>query len=315
MGNCPSTTTSLETGQTLNVLPIEGQSQSRISFGNPLNSVSVGDDSQSSRVLVLMGMQGIQYYSHPYYTPVFSFRPTISSTFSFTTPVSSQSFLTSSDMRLKQNVETLSESVRWLEDINPVSYQLTGRSIYASDDDTLSKDSKLTASNSDERTQFGFIAQEVREIFPNLVVEDEDGMLAIDYTGFIPLLVDAVKDLSAKVKEQESVISELSSILSPNMLPSSTATIDLLNRFELKQNKPNPFNTTTQIECLLPENVTNALIYVFDLQGSQVLCIPIAERGTATVQIEASSLRPGMYIYSLIADGKEIDSKRMIITE
>jgi glycogen debranching enzyme len=32
------------------------------------------------------------------------------------------------------------------------------------------------------------------------------------------------------------------------------------------------------------------------------------------LQIEGSSLRPGMYIYTLICDNKEIDSKRMILT-
>jgi len=34
-----------------------------------------------------------------------------------------------------------------------------------------------------------------------------------------------------------------------------------------------------------------------------------------SLTIEASEFTPGMYIYSLIADGKEIDSKRMIVTE
>ena len=34
-----------------------------------------------------------------------------------------------------------------------------------------------------------------------------------------------------------------------------------------------------------------------------------------SLTIEAAELAPGMYIYSLIADGKEVDSKRMIVTE
>lgn len=52
--------------------------------------------------------------------------------------------------------------------------------------------------------------QEVREIFPNLVVEGEEGMLSIDYNGFIPVLVQAVKNLTRQVEEQANIISSLS---------------------------------------------------------------------------------------------------------
>lgn len=46
-----------------------------------------------------------------------------------------------------------------------------------------------------------------------------------------------------------------------------------------------------------------------------MLKVDINERGAVNAEIEASSLAPGMYVYSLIADGIEIDSKRMIITD
>ena len=31
--------------------------------------------------------------------------------------------------------------------------------------------------------------------------------------------------------------------------------------------------------------------------------------------INGSELQPGLYIYTLVADGKEVDTKRMILTE
>ena len=49
----------------------------------------------------------------------------------------------------------------------------------------------------------------MKEIFPDLVCEDEDGYLSVDYIGFIPILVDAVKSLKAEVEEQKSVIESL----------------------------------------------------------------------------------------------------------
>lgn len=228
-------------------------------------------------------------------------------------PISAPSFLTSSDARLKTNVQSLSEMFSGLQDVNPVSYSLSSKS--PSDPSMMSaKDSDVKAIAVDERMHFGFIAQKIQKIYPNLVVEDEEGMLAIDYTGFIPLLVEAYKELSIKVKEQEEVIAALIGQKGPSYMPASVNGL-AESKAALKQNKPNPFNTSTSIECTVPQNVASAFICVYDLQGKQVLKIDIRERGDVVNMIDASSLVPGMYIYTLITDGVEIDSKRMIITD
>ena len=56
-------------------------------------------------------------------------------------------------------------------------------------------------------------------------------------------------------------------------------------------------------------------ICVYDLSGSQKLRRDIGERGETGIRIEGNTLSPGMYVYSLIVDGAEIDSKRMILTD
>lgn len=228
--------------------------------------------------------------------------------------VKAPTFLTTSDMRLKTNVESLSERYSKLLDVNAVSYNLSSHSSDQKVSAMLSSEAESEACLEDQRTHFGFIAQEIQEIYPNLVVEDEEGILAIDYTGFIPLLVEAYKDLSNKVKEQEEIITTLAGQKGPSYMPASVNSI-MDQKAQLKQNKPNPFNSSTTIECSLPESVASAFICVYDLQGSQVIRLDIHERGTVNTVIDASSLRPGMYIYSLIADGIEVDSKRMIITD
>ena len=235
-------------------------------------------------------------------------------TFNFTYDLRAPRYYTSSDLRLKTDVKSLDDSFKGLLEINPVSYRLTQTSSSESTGmkSKVSKDVELE--ESDNAIQFGFIAQEIQKLYPNLVAEGEDGMLAIDYTGFIPLLVDAYKNLSDKVKEQEDIISALTNSQAPRYIPASA---DILNQQKalLKQNKPNPFNTSTTIECTVPQDVASALICVYDLQGKQVHRIDIRERGDVVNVIDASCLTPGMYIYSLIADGAEIDSKRMIITD
>lgn len=56
-------------------------------------------------------------------------------------------------------------------------------------------------------------------------------------------------------------------------------------------------------------------MYIYDMQGTQIRRIEIVDRGKSCVTLQGSELSAGMYIYSLIADGKEIDSKRMILTK
>ena len=286
-----------------------------LSFGSGTNATISGSGDSGS-----LGIKATSYFyitSGTFLNPLLKWRSS-DNTFVSSCDLKAPAFLTTSDARMKRDIETLNETHAGLFDITPVSYKLTAAEETSEEVSTLEKTSASTHSAevtvTDDRLHFGFIAQEIQKIYPNLVVEDEDGMLAIDYTGFIPLLVDAYKDLAGKVKEQEEVIDALLGQRGPSYMPASVNGLADV-KASLKQNRPNPFNTTTTIECSVPQSVASAFICVYDLQGKQVHRIDIRERGDVANVIDASSLAPGMYIYSLIADGAEIDSKRMIITD
>lgn len=126
--------------------------------------------------------------------------------FRFGYNIQAPSFLTASDARYKKNVSSLIGTSSKLMDLNPVSYKLS-YPVRVDSAELAQKASLATESPMDDRLHYGFIAQEIQKIYPNLVVEDEDGMLAIDYTGFIPILVDAYQNLTNKVKEAGRVYS------------------------------------------------------------------------------------------------------------
>ena len=65
----------------------------------------------------------------------------------------------------------------------------------------------------------------------------------------------------------------------------------------------------------LRSDVSQAMLYIFDMQGALLKSIPVTDRGNVSVTIDGGELNAGMYIYSLIADGKEVASKRMILTK
>jgi hypothetical protein len=83
----------------------------------------------------------------------------------------------------------------------------------------------------------------------------------------------------------------------------------------LAQNAPNPFAEKTIISYYLPQNIGKAHIEIMDVNGKLVKTIAITEKGSGNVTVYAPSLGNGMYIYNIIADGKMIDSKKMLRQE
>jgi hypothetical protein len=57
------------------------------------------------------------------------------------------------------------------------------------------------------------------------------------------------------------------------------------------------------------------ILIIYNLQGEQIKQIAVNERNNTSITIEGHSLKAGMYLYTLIADGKEADTKKMILTK
>ena len=51
------------------------------------------------------------------------------------------------------------------------------------------------------------------------------------------------------------------------------------------------------------------------MQGAQLRRIIINDKGNQSITIQGSEFSAGMYMYTLIIDGKEIDTKKMILTD
>ena len=57
--------------------------------------------------------------------------------------------------------------------------------------------------------QYGFIAQEVRKHFPELVHEDEEGFLSLDYISLIAILLEKTKDQEKRLSRLERIVEKL----------------------------------------------------------------------------------------------------------
>lgn len=239
------------------------------------------------------------------------------------------SIVLTSDERLKDNIKDLTNSLSQLKQLRTVTYifkmpVVAQKAKVGVDTTGIKKPLFNPKPDSSGRKHYGFLAQDVQKTFPDLVYKDSTGMLSVDYIGMIPLLVDALRNQQAQIDTQAKQIAELTNLItnpttgpkkvgaSQTPAPSET---DALTYPVLDQNVPNPFNSATTIGFYLPTTVTNANIYVYDMNGIQLKSYLLTERGKGNLVIQGSEFNAGMYLYALIADGKVIDTKRMILTK
>ena len=150
----------------------------------------------------------------------------------------------------------------------------------------------------------------LESIFPNMVYTDTDGSKKINYIEMIPLLVQSIKELSNRIDEMKVTNSreEFPSSRTQNIYSR------LLPNNILYQNTPNPFTAQTEIRFSLSEGAQNAYIYIFDMTGKTLKQIPVTPE-QESVTIQGYELNSGIYLYSLVVNGQEIDTKRMILSK
>ena len=250
------------------------------------------------------------------------------------TVYSKGSLLTASDESYKENITSINNSLNKIKQIRGVTYKLkeqveetapTANTLQSdvSSRDTLSSQfpvpveivNKIKAEK--KRKKAGFIAQELEEIFPEAVYTLPNGKKAIAYSEIIPLLVEAIKEQQNEIDElkQAKSIQARSTISDADEQSDVNSLLDEKLKAKLYSNIPNPFKEQTTISFFIPETSSRASIHIYNLQGKQIKQLNIESRGNGSVTINGYELTPGMYMYSLIVDGKEVDTKKMILTE
>ncbi len=98
-----------------------------------------------------------------------------------------------SDSRLKTNVNGISSALDKIVKLRGVTFNW----------DPSKKPS------ADKKLQYGFIAQEVEKIFPELVTTDSEGFKSLNYIGIVPVLTEAVKELKKENDDLKATINDL----------------------------------------------------------------------------------------------------------
>jgi len=250
-----------------------------------------------------------------------------------------------SDGRIKKNIRAEVPGLAFINQLQPVMYNYDLDALdelQKSDDPKFNalRDSLLMARSSEEKAidakaradkekivYSGFIAQDVEKAAQSVnydfngidVPKDGKGVYGLGYAEFVVPLVKAVQELSeqnARLQEQINELKEKSFLRSVANETETTGIIDpVIAQCKLYQNTPNPFNQETEIKYYLPQEIKTAFLCIYNLQGTQIKQVKITQRGEDSQWISGSELNAGMYLYALIVDGKEVDTKRMILTK
>jgi Chaperone of endosialidase/Secretion system C-terminal sorting domain len=233
-----------------------------------------------------------------------------------------------SDEKLKTNIFPEKDALGTLKQLNPVTFNFN---------EAVVKEAGLNLSST--RLQHGLIAQEVEKVLPESVqsftqpIFNDKGELvgsteykSVNYNSIISILIKGLQEhagIAARTQERlaqlEQQNTELRQMLTSRGITSSQASAprtetELVTMgYSLSQNTPNPFSGITTIRYSIPQNVRNAQLGVFDLTGKMLLQFNNLS-GTSQTIIDGSRLQPGIYIYTLLIDGQEMISKRMVLT-
>jgi hypothetical protein len=93
----------------------------------------------------------------------------------------------SSDARLKANIMSLGSTLAKLLLIDGKRY-------------TMKKNGKQ---------KIGVLAQDIQKVFPELVTTDDKNMLAVNYQGLVPVLINALKEQDDKISRLEKLVEKL----------------------------------------------------------------------------------------------------------
>ncbi len=235
-----------------------------------------------------------------------------------------------SDLRLKQNIQDVTKAMDIINQLQPKLYN-------------FKNDGNYKLMNLPKGQHYGLIAQDLEKVLPNLVRDSkfETGMAtppdlptgkegtqpkkvstetidfkAVNYTELIPIMIKGMQEQQAIIENQQKQIDELKQMIQNNGGTSNFANPKLAtesNSAYLLQNAPNPFTQNTTVRCFVPDQVQQAKLVVYNMNGQLIKTYDLS-KGMNAVTITAGTLSSGQYIYSLLADGKKIDSKNMSLT-
>ncbi len=247
-----------------------------------------------------------------------------------------------SDKRVKKNIKENVPGLAFINKLKPVTYNLDLNAIDKIVQRPVIKDKdgktiqpsqqELDSRKAKEQILFtGFVAQDVEAAASSInydfsgidMPKNDKDIYGLRYSDFVVPLVKAVQELSkanddkdAKINDLQKQNGDLETRVAKleAMMNVHQSTTNLSSVF-LDQNVPNPFSNTTTISYSLPKQYSSAKIIVIDESGKTIKIFNLSGTGKGTLNFSSPFRVGASYQYSLLVDGKLIDTKQMVLTK
>ncbi len=251
----------------------------------------------------------------------------------FSGNVYSSGTYTGSDRLLKQDIAEVKSALDIIKKLAPKSY-------------TFRQDGDYKLMNLPAGKHYGLIAQDVEQVLPGLVKNTtfETGKIlaaqnksannpntlsaaesrenvtfkALNYTELIPIAIKGLQELAeendALKAENQSIRQELADLRQlimsiKNDNPAGTA---ITGAF-LGQNYPNPVAGNTTISYSVPAGAAAAHLAITNVKGQLVKTVRLQPNGAGQLTLSTAPFASGAYHYTLWVEGKQIDTRQLIV--
>ncbi|MCK4979842.1 MAG: T9SS type A sorting domain-containing protein, partial [Candidatus Delongbacteria bacterium] len=188
----------------------------------------------------------------------------------------------------------------------------------ALDDETINKkfykEMKVSTKIKDKKYNEAIAISE--EMILEAATEEEEILCEIDI-AICNMMLDAGSKGNNKSVDHAKTLNDLLAKLTGNEEEGEKTDITesvIPTEFTLYQNYPNPFNPTTEISYALSQDA-NVSIKVYNSNGSVIADLVNATQnaGYHSVEFDASNLSNGIFYYSLVANGRVVSTKKMLL--
>lgn len=126
-----------------------------------------------------------------------------------------------------------------------------------------------------------------------------------------------IKAQNIRLETLESTVSTCCSVNAKAVSSLPSTDMELSSKSAvLWQNFPNPFGDGTVIRYYVPESTGSANIVFYDEFGNEIKNMELPHKGQkAELNLSTMNLASGIYSYSLVVNGKIVDTKRMVKTK
>ncbi len=213
-----------------------------------------------------------------------------------------------SDEMLKTNIQPLTNMLPKIKQLKPSAF--------------LFRKAEFADMQLPSGTQMGLIAQELSTVFPELVhnikgvhTTNENGEepmsipdhKAVNYINLIPVLIAGMQEQQQQIEQLQAQILAMGG----RVAPVTGQEVELAS-IVLNQNVPNPFAESTVISYHIPEQAKNAQLVINNTSGQTIKSIPLTQTGKGSVRVWGNNLNSGIYVYTIVIDGKPAERKQMI---